>query len=242
MQLIKTCELVEAVRTQCPSSEYFSNFENSIDEMPGKRQHWEFYESKLSTLADCDWNVLLKKVVPRFRTKDQNRGWQTAIDVLNEAVAYDFFQTKGVKDITFVQEANAKTPDIVGSFNSIKFACEVKTINASDNELRARRTQKAKCIQDVLSTEFFLKIESVLKTSKDQLCNFPDVSNILFVILNFDDSLHEYTEKYFSQICMWLDEKKPPFELIVLYDKCQLWRDKPLVRLWGADLWKNATL
>lgn len=242
MQLIRTLELVRAVRTRCPSSEYFNNFESSIDETPGPRRHWEFYESKLSALADCDWNVLREKVVPRFCTKDQNRGWQTAIDVLNEAVAYDFFQTKGMSGIRFVQETNIKTPDIIGSFYDIKFASEVKTINVSDTELDARRTQKSKCIQDTLSTDFFHKFESVLKASKEQFCNFLDVSSILFVIPNFDDSLHEYAESYFSQICKWLDERNPPFELVILYDKCLLLRDNPLVCRWGADLWKNATL
>jgi hypothetical protein len=242
MQLTKTLELIQAVRKQCPSSEYFSNFESSIDEMPDKRKHWEFYESRLLALADSDWSVLLNKIVPRFRTKDQNRGWQTAIDGLNEAVAYDFFKTKGMSGVMFVQETNTKTPDIIGSFHDIRFVSEVKTINVSDIELNVRRAQKSNCIEDVLSTDFFHKFENILKASKSQLCDFLDVPNILFVIPNFDDSLHEYAESYFSQISKWLDENNPPFELIILYDKCQLWRDNPLVHRWGTDFWKNAIL
>ena len=95
------------------SNEYFFNFSEELETVPGKKKWWSFYETRFAVLAENDWQILVRKAVPRFLRKDKMRAWQTAIDILNEAVAYNFFVSIGCGEVQFISETNKrKTPDL----------------------------------------------------------------------------------------------------------------------------------
>jgi hypothetical protein len=95
----------------------------------------------------------------------------------------------------------------------------VKTINISDVEAAARTQMHARFIQGQLPDAFFAKLTSTLETAHRQMASYlpgSDAQQIVYVILNFDDGLHEYVDGYLEQIrsfCM--STQLPKFEIVI---------------------------
>ena len=83
-----------------------------------------------------------------------------------------------------------------------KILCEVKTINPSDAEAMARTMGAVRGIQGDLPPQFFDKLRSTLETARLQMASYHAgaARQIVYVILNFDDNLHEYLEAYEPQL------------------------------------------
>lgn len=230
-------ELVAAVLSKNPANEYFANFEVSLSEKHGKRECWESYESKFSFLSEPDWQLLKAKAVPRFSTKDPRRSWQTAIDVLNEAIAYCYLVAKGCSNVKFVAESNTqKTPDLQCVISGHETLCEVKTFNISDEAISLAGSVQT--VSDQLPQNFLDgKLKNTMSTNVAKFDYIPSATKVYFFVMNFDDGLHEYADRYFEQIGIWLQSQKLPVDGLIFLDNSTLWRGEPLVLELPKGLW-----
>jgi hypothetical protein len=239
---VRALDLSKEVLKRYPENIYFLDFLSSLNLMPDKRRVWEFYESNFVMLSEKDWTVLKAKVVPRFHNPQKTRRWQTAIDLFNEAIAYSYFLKIGCTTVEFIPETNdGKTPDIFSLYDGKKIACEVKTLNRSDDAIRIDQLGRSCTVCDQLRSEFFeTKLRKTIVESQQKFKNFSDVSRVFFFVLNFDDQLHDYAESYFAQIEQWIQVTRLPLEGIICLDNSTLWRSEPLVLTWPQDLWKRS--
>jgi hypothetical protein len=206
-ELPRISELIDSLNDRVSSDTYFQNFENSIaDERSAKRKHFVHIEAELAGLDLASWNHLKKKVGPLFEQRHRNRGWQPAFDKLNEAKAYNYLVGLGCSRVEFIPESaepGQKTPDLRGRLGTTRVLCEVKTINPSDDEAKARGQMIARSIQGCLPDGFFHKLTSTLMRAKNQMdthCQYDGIRRIVYVIINFDDNMHEYVEDYLGQL------------------------------------------
>jgi hypothetical protein len=97
--------------------------------------------------------------------------------------------------------------------------CEIKTINISDVEACRRRDHDVGSTTDHLAEGFFRKLASDLEAAQVQIQAYcaddGPTRKIIYVIVNFDDSLHEYAEEYERQITERMSTNSTPgFEVI----------------------------
>jgi hypothetical protein len=209
-------ELRDLLRNPDTPSAYFRDFDSSIATEPVKRKHFIDIEADLQGLDPGAWDYLKHEVAPLFEQKDPARGWRAAFDKLNQAKAYIHLKRIGCTDVEFIPESptrGQKTPDLKGQLGETKVLCEVKTINISQDEANARTAIVARSIQRHLSDAFFEKLRSTLKTAKDQMaCYYPndDARRMVYVIINFDDGLHEYVEAYSDQLRSFVSDSPEP--------------------------------
>jgi hypothetical protein len=179
-------------------------------------------------------------VVPRFVKNDAKRKWQTAIDLLNEAVAYSYFVSLGCSEVHFVSETTMKTPDLRFKFGSVEFSCEVKTFNRSEESVSSDGAMQVFKIEDRLAKNFLEgKFMNTINTNLPKFDGFKNTKKLYFFVMNFDDQFHEYADRYFKQIEQWLDEKSVQVDGLICLDNSMLWRDEPLVLEWPKGLWKR---
>jgi len=163
-------------------------------------------EADLEGVDPSSWDLLKSEAGPLLTQKDELRGWRALFDKLNEAKGYQYLRHIGCTNVRFIPRSTRrgmKTPDIEGSLGSIRVLCEVKTINISEDEVRARNNSSVKSILTELPAGFFTKFRSTLEVARCQMeeyCPGPDVKMVVYVIINFDDILHEYVPNYSPQI------------------------------------------
>jgi hypothetical protein len=141
---------------------------------------------------------------------------------------YNYLKNAGYDDVRFIPRSKVKgqrTPDLTASKPGAKALCEVKTINHSQVEADRRYNGGVGSSTDRLEQGFFDKLSADLNSAKSQILAYDrDVitKRIVYVILNFDDHLHEYADRYRGQIDAYLPshtsdgpevvlESKPPF-------------------------------
>jgi len=155
--------------------------------------------------------------------KHRTRGWQPLFDKLNQAKAFNHLTRAGCSDVHFIPESSVKgqqTPDLGAVARTQKVLCEVKTINISEIEARQRHDQGVGTSTDRLPDGFFTKLASNLARARKQMQAYdPDsaTKKIAYVIANFDDSLHEYADRYQAQIDQFM-ESNAVAELEVVFD------------------------
>lgn len=205
-ELPRISEIRDCVQQRGGAGHYFENFDSSLVENPVKRKHFLHLEAELAELDDPAWSQFKGQVVPLFEKKDTVRGWQAVFDKLNETKAYKYLAKIGCVELSFIPESSVpgqKTPDLKGRLGGASMLCEVKTINPSDDEAKARGQMIARSIQGDLLEAFFAKLSSTLKkadTQMDAYCRDGASQKFAYVILNFDDNLHEYVGRYMVQI------------------------------------------
>jgi hypothetical protein len=203
-------ELRNSLKNPNSLDTYFQDFENSILALPVKQKHFIHIEADLSGLDPVAWTYLKRKAAPLFERRDQKRGWQWAFDILNQAKAYNYLTQLGCSEVEFIPEPTErgkKTPDLQGRLGTTRVLCEVKTINRSDNEAIAREQSTVRDIQFRLPDEFFRKLTDTLANARMQMYSYcPDTyaKKIVYVVLNFDDNLHEYIDAYLEQLRLFL--------------------------------------
>ncbi len=222
-ELPRISEIRDLLRNPAAPNAYFQDFDNSIATEPVKLKHFNDIESDLQGLDPDAWDCLKHEVAPLFEKKHRTRGWQAAFDKLNQAKAYNHLKRIGCTDVQFIPESpktGQKTPDLKGWHGPTKVLCEVKTINISEDEARARFEMAAHSIQGRLPDAFFEKLRSTLKTAKKQMacyCSDDDTKRMVYVIVNFDDGLHEYVETYSEQLQSFVTEAAGP-EVDIIFD------------------------
>lgn len=208
-ELPRVYELVASLKG-APKS-YFKNFATSLLDNPIKRKHFIDIEAELAALDAAAWDHLKANVGPLFTKGEKLRGWQGAFSELNEAKAYNFLVRLGYTNVEFIpRRSDAKTPDLRAKLGNFDVLCEVKTINRSERAVRARAQAMVSSVSNLLPDEFFSKLTSTVQRADEQMaafCSKPDVKRIIYLVINFDDWLHECVGDYLVQI----REKKEEF-------------------------------
>ena len=96
----------------------------------------------------------------------------------------------------------------------------MKTINISENEVRRRLHGRAGASADELEDGFFRKLWSDLEHAKTQMLAYDfstSVRKAAYVVVNFDDNLHEYVDRYRSQIDQFMRTNAVP-DLDIVFD------------------------
>jgi hypothetical protein len=216
-ELPRIFELIDGLNDRTSPNAYFQDFEKQIKENLIKMKHFLHIESDLENLDSNAWEHFKKKVVPLFEKKHTDRAWQPAFDIMNEAKAYKYLiHHLGCVDVKFIPQSNEqKTPDLCGRLGETWALCEVKTINSSDDEARVRGEMgTVRSVDRFLPEAFFRKLKDTLENAKKQLDAYSqnaDHIKIIYIILNFDDNLHENFRYYMKQInhCvaeLWIPE------------------------------------
>ena len=101
-----------------------------------------------------------------------------------------------------------------------KVVCEVKTINISEIEATRRTRGGVGSTEAQVSDGFFNKLTADLRNAKKQMdvyAGSSDAREIVYIVVNFDDSLHQYVDDYKAQIDAFLSTNQSP-ELEVQFD------------------------
>ncbi|WNB76446.1 hypothetical protein [Methylomonas koyamae] len=218
-------ELIALIEDRSDPAAYFHNFDDSIKAEPSKAKVWFAREQEFQRLDTESWRYLKNEARPYLTSKQNSRGWEQLISILNQARAYNHLFDIGCQDIRFIPRAvieGIKTPDLVGTLNGRRVVCEVKTINVSDIETDRRNSGGVGASSDVLEPGFFKKLKSDLNQAKRQLDahdNSDGCMHIAFVVPNFDDFLAEYKANYFQQIDEYLGRETAPCLEVVFFNQ-----------------------
>jgi hypothetical protein len=175
------------------------------------------------------WAALKAKLTP-LPKKHKKRQLQPLYDALNEAKGYNFLVRMGCTNVHFIPVSTTKgqkTPDLGADAEGHKVLCDVKTINVSEEEVERRLTGGVGKSTSELDRGFFDKLKSDIDHAKVQMVIFnPDnaVRKIAYIVVNYDDYLHEYADRYWPQIVQFIAnypihdlevefDIKPPFSL-----------------------------
>jgi hypothetical protein len=200
-ELPRIYELRDLLPVPPPPGAYFRDLDRSLAEIPQKLRQYRDIEQDLQGLDPAAWAFLKSELAPLLTAKDAKRSWQPLFDKLNQAKAYNYLKGVGYSRVEFIAPSiikGQKTPDLCASEGLTKALCEVKTINISEIEASRRYIGGVGSIDDQLSIGFFNKLASDLVEAKTQMNAYdanPGLKRIAFVIVNFDDSLHEYANR-----------------------------------------------
>ncbi len=201
VDLPRTYELMASLSGAAQS--YFTNFKASIRDNPIKRKYFVDIEADLATLDAVAWDHLKSKVGPLFLKREKARGWQGAFNELNEAKAYNWLIGRGCSSVAFIPRDKTKTPDLRAKLHSADILCEVKTVSRSEQERLAQQQSLPRSISNYLQPEFFKKLVATVGQADRQMTAFStalNVNRIVYIVINFDDLLHEYVDDYLVQI------------------------------------------
>jgi len=211
MQLSRIYELRDLIRDPTSSGAFFQNFDTYAQDSLHARQQYERWEKDLQGLDADSWEALKREASPYLMHKDRNgRGWQQLFDILNQAHAYNYLKTIGCSNVCLFPRAtqgSTRTPDLEGFLDASRVLCEVKTINISQKEVRARKEGTAKNITNKLDDGLLRKLHSDITGARDQLHAYAATGGAryyVYIVLCFDDWLGEYKEEYFRQIDQYL--------------------------------------
>lgn len=195
-------ELSDSLQNPGRSDNYFQGIGSLISGESIKLKVLKDIEAELQVLDDAAWSVLKNKVKPYLQKKIPQRGWQQIFDLLNEAKGYIYLVSLKCQSVEFIPESDQKTPDLKAKLGTKTVLCDVKTINPSEEEVDGRQKKIAlKTPLSSLTPQFFNKIFDTVKAAKEQMeayCFTENTMRIAYVILNFDDLLHDYAHSHYS--------------------------------------------
>ena len=220
-ELPKLFEFMQTYPASCEPGGLFFQFEQSLVEKELKFGHYRLVEIEIEQLDPKIWIALGKKVSRFISKKHDKRSWQQVFDSFNEAKAYNYLKLLGANQIELVNETNISTPDFVAILDGQKIACECKTFNRSEITILNDKEFQIQKIQGQLDEKFFAKLMSVIRKAESQIingCEGSEVRGILYCVLNFDESLHEYADRYLAQIYSFLDQRSDLPRLEYVFD------------------------
>jgi hypothetical protein len=221
-ELPRVYELQDLIENPRPPDAYFRDFDKSLGDYPQKRRRFRDIESELQGLDPAAWAFLKAEAASLLTARDVKRGWEALFNILNQAKAYNYLKRLGCANIAFIPVSRAKgrqTPDLEASLDSVKVLCEVKTINISEIEAERRHSGGVGTSTDRLEQGFFNKLTSDLSRAKGQMLAYGADSTtrkIAYVVVNFDDSLGEYADRYQVQIDQYVAGNPVPGLEVVL--------------------------
>jgi len=214
-RLPRLYELHDLLPNPSPPNAYFRDLDQSLATSRAKLAVYYEIEEDLQSLDPKAWTFLKSELAPLLTAHDRKRGWQQLVDKLNQTKAYRYLKRAGYEQIEFITPSivrGRRTPDLIGYRASMKALCEVKTINISDDEAERRYAGGVGATEIDLTAGFFKKLRYDLTEAKAQLdafCAANDVQKLIYLIPNFDDSLHEYADLYERQIQAYLERETP---------------------------------
>jgi hypothetical protein len=224
-ELARVYELRDMAQSPPSPEAYFSDFDKKLQESPVRLKHFRDIEAELQGLDASAWSYLKAQLAPLLAFRSEKRGWQALFDKLNEAKGYNYLVGIGCTNVEFVPVSSVngqRTPDLQGVLAGARVLCEVKTINMSEIEATRRMNGAAGSISLRLSDGFFSKLTSDIETAKNQMAAY-DADNstrrTVYIIVNFDDNLHEYAHDYFAQIDSFIAANPMPQIEIVFHIK-----------------------
>jgi Holliday junction resolvase len=217
-------ELRDLIADPSNPSSYFQDFDDSVRDEPSKKLVWLAREKEFQRLDIESWQFLKNEALPYLMTRDQKRGWQQLIAILNQARAHNYMIDKGCEAVRFIPRSKTigeETPDIEGALDGTKVVCEVKTVSISDVEASRRKNGGVGRIAGSLDEGFFKKLMCDLRKAESQMISYAgrDAKRISFIVLNFDDFFGEYKADYFKQIDGYLMVHAVPRTDIVFYNQ-----------------------
>ncbi len=217
-ELPRVFELHDLVMPSSSPDSYFRNFEQSLSEIRQKLRQFRDIEADLQGPDAEAWAFLKSEVAPLLKARHLTRGWQFLFDKLNQAKAYNYLKSAGYPNVRFIPPSavpGQQTPDLEAD----GVLCEVKTINVSDAEANRRQSGGVGSVADQLDEGFFRKLSSDLKKAKAQMVSYDNGSkHVVYIIANFDDSLHEYADRYQRQIDRYVAVDPVPELQLVVFD------------------------
>ena len=203
--LTRISEIIHALEP-LKEGEAFFGFWSSIENEAIKKKVFYDIECHLNEIEEEQWKQLLPKVVEKFRKREGARGWQQAINALQEGIAYSLLKKDGYSEIKFLpRRQSQRTPDLTARRGSVQVAIEVKNINKSETQIEAEQNMTSQTMGLPLDERFFTKLLSTLDNASRQLAAQHSDEKLIFLFIEFDDISNEYVLSYLSQIRSWLD-------------------------------------
>ncbi|MGC1179409.1 MAG: hypothetical protein WA884_10395 [Methyloceanibacter sp.] len=205
---------------QSPKS-YFRDDDTKFSD-PRRRRFFLDIELDLQGLDVDAWTFVKGEALPRLQAKHPTRGWEQLFETLNEAKGYNYLVRIGCRDVKFIPRSTTKgvrTPDLRGLLASTKVLCEVKSINVSARELDRRTNGGVGTILAYLEEGFFNKLMSDINTAALQMRALDvdvETRRIVYLVVSFDDNLHEYAIEYQKQIEAYIASVGTPGVEVVL--------------------------
>lgn len=224
-ELPRVHELIDLIADRSVPSAYFRDFDDSIRNEPTKKEGWLAREKELQRLDHEAWNSLKREAYPYLTARDQTRGWEQLISILNQARAYNYLIDEGYSSVRFIpreQEKGRKTPDLEAVKDGTRTLCEVKTIHISQAEACRRTSGAVGQTMNSLDEGFLRKLTSTLVCARDQMQTYAATANarcLAFVVPNFDDSFAEYKAEYFQQIDRCLEQQPISGIEVIIYNQ-----------------------
>jgi hypothetical protein len=215
-ELTRVYELREMIQDPLSLNAYFRDFDEHLREYPVMLKHFRDIEKEPQGLDASAWNHLKGKAAPFLIKKSETRGWYQLFDTLNEAKGYNHLLQMGCTNVEFIPVSSTRgkgTPDLKGVMSTTQVLCEVKTINVSEAEADRRHSGAAGSTHLQLPDGFFRKFKSDMETAKNQMVKFDadeTVRRVVYIIVNFDDSLHQYVDDYTGQIELFVTRNPMP--------------------------------
>jgi hypothetical protein len=223
-ELPRVYELRDLLPNPPPPGAYFRNLDKSLAEIPQKLRQFRDLERTLQGLDARAWNFLKSEVKPLLTAQDVQRGWQPLWDKLNQAKAYNHLKGAGYRNIEFIPPSTVRgqpTPDLRAELDTAKALCEVKTINISEIESYRRHSGGVGRTSVRLEAGFFTKLRFDIEQAKKQMAAYdpdPATKRLAYIVVKFDDVLHEYCDAYRLQIDEFMTSANPGPELEVIFD------------------------
>jgi hypothetical protein len=222
-ELPRIYELRDSLPTPLPERVAFPALDKTISESPQKRKFLRDVEAVLQALDAAAWTALKAKLTP-LPKRDKKRDLQPLYDTLNEAKAYNHLIRIGCANAHFIPLSmieGQKTPDLGATdAHGRKVLCDAKSINISDREVARRRSGGVGTSTDQLDSGFLMKLKCDLEYAKAQIVAYDQngaTRKLAYVVVNYDDSLHEYDDLYQHQIAQFIKDNPIP-ELEVVFD------------------------
>ena len=212
-------ELWDFVPSPHPPEAYFKDLDVSLAQISQKRKQYDDIESELAELDEAAWSFLKQEARPYVLKRDKHRDWQQLFDILNQAKAYGYLKREGCRDIAFIRRSTIdgqQTPDLKATGTEGPVLCEVKTLNVSKDEIDRMKTGGVGTTQVKLNDAFLKKLSATLSAAERQMVTyFPgEARRVVYVIVNFDDRLHEYSDNYQHQIDDFMKFRQSPTEAV----------------------------
>ncbi|MBI4966498.1 MAG: hypothetical protein HZC25_00125 [Rhodospirillales bacterium] len=199
---VRVQELRDAsIALNSPDS-YFTADDDKLT-APHKQAFFQAIEQDLAGLDESAWEALKEEALPRLSATIPDRGWEQFFSILNQARGYNFLAARGYSNIEFIPRTKSKTPDLKAMSGDETVLCEVKTIHISQDEVNRRLVGGVIDGVPNISPEFVTKLHRVINEAKTQMESFDSdlhTKYIAYLVINFDDILHECASQYEIQI------------------------------------------
>ncbi len=231
--LPRVYEIRDQIKEPDTPMAYFQDFENSLQQSRLKMEKFLDLEKVLQRLDEDSWNFLKNEASEYLEKKIEWRGWEQFFNFINQAWGYNYLKNKGCSNIKFIpisSKRGVESPDLIGVSGEVKFICEVKTMNISNEEAKARYSDRVRIVRQEdmprLEQGFFKKLMGHLKKAEQQIKAYElealevgeRSKRIVYIITNFDDFWGEYKQEYFQLIDQYLSGNSIPGLEIVFHN------------------------